>query len=71
MSRLLRNALAALLTLAGLWLFAFGNAWAPVVLAMLPDSPGGYWLELVVPFIPMLFIGGGALVFARFGKQTG
>jgi hypothetical protein len=70
-SRLLQNALAALLTLSGLALFMFGNAWAPAVLAFLPDSPVGYWLELVVPFIPMLFIGGGALVFARFGKQAG
>ena len=68
MNRLLRSALAVLLTLAGLALFMFGNAWAPSVLAFLPDSPVGYWLELLVPFLPMLFIGGGALVFAGFRK---
>ena len=68
MNRLLQNALAALLTLTGLALFMFGNAWAPAVLAFLPDSPVGYWLELVVPFLPMLFIGGGALVFAGCRK---
>ena len=45
-----------------------GATWAPSVLAFLPDSPVGYWLELVVPFLPMLFIGGGALVFAGFRK---
>jgi hypothetical protein len=67
-TRLLRNALSALLVLAGLALFAFGSAWAPAALAFLPDSPAGYWLELVVPFLPMLFIGGGALVFAGFRK---
>jgi hypothetical protein len=59
----LRSAFAAGLVLGGLGLFAFGSAWAPFALELLPDSPAGYWLELVVPFIPMAFVGSGAALF--------
>jgi hypothetical protein len=51
-----------LLVLVGLGLFALGHTWAPLALEILPDTPLGYWLELIVPFLPMIFVGGGALV---------
>jgi hypothetical protein len=53
------------LILVGLWLVVFGNAWAPVVLERLPDSEIGAWLELIVPFLPLLFIGTGAVTLTR------
>ena len=59
----IRAALSGLLILTGLGLFALGHTWAPLALEILPDTPAGYWLELIVPFLPMLFVGGGALVF--------
>lgn len=58
-----RTALAALLVLAGIGLFLFGHRWAPLALALLPDSPAGLWLELLVPFLPMAFVAGGAYLF--------
>lgn len=57
-----RSVLAVLLVLVGLGLFALGHTWAPLALEILPDTPTGYWLELIVPFLPMVFVGGGALV---------
>jgi len=58
-----RAACAAALVVAGLGLFAFGSAWAHFALELLPDSPAGLWLELVVPFTPMLFVAAGAVLF--------
>jgi len=66
-----RLLIAAALVLTGLYLAAFGNSWAPIVLELLPASELGAWLELIVPFLPMVFIGFGAALFAshrRFRK---
>ena len=41
----------------------FGSAWAPIVLEVLAGSEIGAWLELLVPFLPMLFIGIGAVLY--------
>lgn len=60
--RAVRVTLATLLLLTGFGLFAMGHTWAPVALEILPDNPVGYWLELIVPFLPMGFLGGGALL---------
>ena len=60
---MLRTALSMMMMLFGLGLFAFGNTWAPAVLQLLPDTPAGFWLELIVPFLPMVFVGGGAMLF--------
>jgi hypothetical protein len=63
--------MAVALLLIGLYLAAFGNSWAPLVLELLPASELGAWLELIVPFLPMVFIGFGAALFAshrRFRK---
>jgi hypothetical protein len=52
--------MAVALVLIGLYLATFGNSWAPMVLELLPASELGEWLELIVPFLPMAFIGFGA-----------
>ena len=59
-SRLL---IAVALVLTGLYLAVFGNSWGPLVFALLPDSELGAWVELIVPFLPMAFIGLGAAIF--------
>ena len=58
-----RRLIAAGMILAGLYLAAFGNAWAPIVLGWLSGSAIGAWVELIVPFLPMVFIGIGAALF--------
>ena len=52
---------------AGLGLFAFGNLSALAVLELLPDTPAGFWLEPVVSFLPMVFVGGAAMMLAGPG----
>lgn len=59
------TSIAAALIAAGLWLAAFGNAWAPGAFELLPASELGAWLELLVPFLPMALIGLGAILFLR------
>lgn len=56
---------ATVLAATGLCLFVFGGAWAPITLELLPDTEAGFWAELVVPFLPMVFIGLAAVVFVR------
>jgi hypothetical protein len=46
--------IAVALVLIGLYLATFGNSWAPIVLELLPASELGAWLELIVPFLPMV-----------------
>lgn len=58
-----RLLIAAALILTGLYLAAFGNSWGPLVFELLPASEIGAWLEFIVPFLPMLFIGFGATLF--------
>jgi len=56
---------AIALVLTGLYLALFGNAWGPQVFELLPDSEIGSWVELIVPFLPMAFIGAGAALYTR------
>ncbi len=58
-----KPSIAAALVLAGLYLIAFGNSWAPIAFALLPETELGTWLELLVPFLPMPFVGLGAALF--------
>ena len=58
-----KTLVAAALVLTGLFLVVFGNSWAPPAFELLPDTELGYWLELIVPFLPMAFIGLGAVMF--------
>ena len=66
MLELAKPCFAAALVAAGLWSAAFGNAWAPGAFELLPASELGAWLELLVPFLPMLLIGLGAALFVGF-----
>jgi len=59
-----RRALVAILLVAtGLSMFAFGQVWAPAALRWLPDTGAGPWLELFVPFLPMVLIIAGAVLY--------
>jgi hypothetical protein len=58
----LRWLMAVSAMIAGVVLAAAGNAWAPHAFDWLADSATGAWLELVVPFLPMLFIAIGAVI---------
>ena len=53
---------AIVMVLLGAYLLVFGNAWAPLVFELLSGSAFGAWVELVVPLVPMVFIGGGAVL---------
>jgi len=55
--------IAVVLVLTGLYLAIFGNAWGPRAFELLSDSELGEWVGLIVPFLPMAFIGLGATVF--------
>ena len=55
--------IAAMMVVTGLYLAVFGNSWGPIAFELLADSEIGAWLELLVPFLPMLFIGVGAALF--------
>ena len=58
-----RRLIAVASVLVGLYLAAFGNSWGPLVFELLPASEFGAWLELIVPFLPMVFIGVAAALF--------
>ena len=55
--------IATALVLAGLYLIAFGNSWGPWLFERLETTEFGLWLQLIVPFLPMLFIGLGAALY--------
>ncbi len=61
----LRVTVATSLILIGFGMFALGHTWAPRALDLLPDTPAGFWLELIVPFLPMAFVGAGALLLVE------
>ena len=64
-----RSLLALTMVVTGLYLATFGNAWGPLAFELLPSSEVGSWLELIVPFLPMAFIGFGAVLFT-WRKQS-
>lgn len=66
-----RLLMAVALVLFGLYLAVFGDAWGPFIFEMLPESEVGSWLELIVPFLPMVFIGIGVALFVsrRRGRR--
>jgi len=63
MTKMLTLSLSAALVLVGLYLIAFGHQWAPHALEYLPDTEFGFWVELIVPFLPMAFIGTGVALY--------
>lgn len=62
---LVRLAASAVLILAGLVLAGTGYWWAQPVLAVFQSFPGGQWMQVPVPFLPIACIGVGALLFTR------
>ena len=58
-----KSFVGVLLALSGLFLVVFGNAWAPSMFALTPDSVLGEWVDLFLPYLPMAFIGFGALLY--------
>ena len=67
-TELARMFVATALIVMGLYLAVFGNSWGPPVFELLSDSEFVRWLELLVPFLPMVFIGPGATLFASRSK---
>jgi len=55
--------LASVMILAGLFMVVFGNAWGQIVFELMADSEIGLWIEHFVPFLPMVIIGLGAVLF--------
>lgn len=51
----LRIAAFALIA-AGVILTVFGGSWAPAMLGFLAASKTGAWIELIVPFAPLVLI---------------
>ncbi len=64
MLKIAKPLIAVVMVLTGLYVVVFGNSWAPIAFELLAGSEIGAWLELVVPFLPMVFIGLGAVLFA-------
>ena len=55
---------ALVLFLIGLYLAVFGNSWGPLFFEPLEGTEIGTWITLIVPFLPMVFIGSAAAIFA-------
>ena len=63
MLKIAKPLIAVVMVLTGLYLAVFGNSWGPIAFELLAGSEIGAWLELTVPFLPMVFIGLGAAMF--------
>ena len=61
--------LSVAMILTGLYLAVFGNSWGPIAFEYLEKSEFGLWIELVIPFLPMVFIGSGATLFVSARKR--
>ena len=61
--------LATAMILTGLYLAVFGNTWGSIAFELLEGSEIGAWTELIVPFLPMVFIGFGAALFVSARKR--
>jgi hypothetical protein len=59
----LKTLIAIAMLVVGLYLIVLGNTWAPHTFEMLPDNEFGSWVELFVPFLPIVFIGLGAALY--------
>ncbi len=64
MINIARQFTAAALVLIGLYLAIFGNSWGPLLFEPLETTEIGTWITLIVPFLPIVFIGSGAALFA-------
>jgi ABC-type dipeptide/oligopeptide/nickel transport system permease subunit len=64
MINIARQFTAAALVLIGLYLAIFGNSWGPLLFEPLETTEIGAWITLIVPFLPIMFIGLGAALLA-------
>ena len=62
--------MAVALVLIGLYLAVFGNAWGPFFFERLETTEAGRWVTLIVPFLPMVFIGIAAVFFASLRRDV-
>ena len=69
MNKIVNLLLAIALILTGLFLAVFGNTWGPFLFERLETSEVGTWATLIVPFLPMVFIGLGAVLFASRDRE--
>jgi hypothetical protein len=60
-----KRLIAAAFISFGMFLIAYGDWWAPWFLSILEVIPGGKWLELILPFLPMVVIGVGVVMLTR------
>ncbi len=64
-----KTLIAVAMVLTGLYMAVFGNSWGPRTFELLPASEVGLWLELIVPFLPMVFIGFGAALYVSRNRD--
>ena len=64
MTRIAKLLVSLALILMGLTMAVFGNTWGPFLFERLETSAAGTWVTLIVPFLPMVFIGLGATLKA-------
>ncbi len=60
MFKIPKQLMAVALMFVGLCLAVFGNSWGPFLFEPLETTETGTWITLIVPFLPMVFIGSGA-----------
>ena len=65
-----KRLIAVAMILTGLSLAVFGNSWGPIAFQFLESSEFGLWIELIVPFLPMVFIGFGASLLVSARKRV-
>ncbi len=63
MTKIAKSLVALALILTGLYMAVFGNTWGPFLFERLETTEAGTWVTLIVPFLPMVFIGMGATLF--------
>lgn len=68
MTKIAKLLVSLALILTGLYMAVFGNTWGPFLFERLETTEAGTWVTLIVPFLPMVFIGMGATLFAARRK---
>jgi hypothetical protein len=64
----LRTPIAALTIALGLVLFLLSSWWAKPVAEAIESLPGGKWLTVPIPFVPLLLVLLGATAWPRSGR---
>jgi len=66
MTKIAKSLVSLALILTGLYMAVFGNTWGPFLFERLETTEAGTWVTLIVPFLPMVFIGMGAALKDAF-----